>query len=394
MTVVKNEHIASKARDFVLQLINQKANKSLVYHSFHQANYVVDIFKEVALAEGLSNEAIEVGTVAAWFCNIGYHLSYDIAENECKRQVSAFLDKEKYAHAQQVIKGIDVLYQQAQPQTKLEQVLSDALNAYHYTDLFEELSPLLRLELELVKGQYFSKADWSNFQLAKLSNAQFYTAFAKLNFEPIQAKNMNSQKELTYKSRLDTSSKETTTRPFQNLERKLPSSATQTFFRTNYRNHINLSTIADNKANIMISVNAILISVLISLVSYKNLTETNPMILMPVIIFLISGLTSLIFAVLSARPTITKVNDAETEEANRKKNIVFFGNFVGMQLEAYEEAMDAMFRDNELIYGNMTRDLYYLGQVLDKKYRLLTVSYNVFMLGFILTVVTFLIALI
>jgi len=45
------------------------------------------------------------------------------------------------------------------------------------------------------------------------------------------------------------------------------------------------------------------------------------------------------------------------------------------------------------MYGNMTRDLYYLGKVLDKKYRLLTMSYNIFMVGFATTVLFFLIAL-
>jgi hypothetical protein len=55
--------------------------------------------------------------------------------------------------------------------------------------------------------------------------------------------------------------------------------------------------------------------------------------------------------------------------------------------------MDAVLRDGELLYGNMVRDLYFLGKVLDKKYRYLTMSYNIFMIGFIATVITFLIAI-
>ena len=56
-------------------------------------------------------------------------------------------------------------------------------------------------------------------------------------------------------------------------------------------------------------------------------------------------------------------------------------------------AMDAMLRDGELLYGNMTRDLYFLGKVLEKKYRYLSISYNIFMVGFIITVGLFLITL-
>ena len=73
-----------------------------------------------------------------------------------------------------------------------------------------------------------------------------------------------------------------------------------------------------------------------------------------------------------------------------RKNIVFFGNFIRLDLETYEKAVDDMFSDSELLYGNLTRDLYYLGKVLDKKYRFLTISYNVFMVGFIATVLMFL----
>jgi Family of unknown function (DUF5706) len=51
-----------------------------------------------------------------------------------------------------------------------------------------------------------------------------------------------------------------------------------------------------------------------------------------------------------------------------------------------------MLRDGASLYGNMTRDTYWLGKVLDKKYRLLTVSYNVFMLGFVATIVSYLVA--
>ena len=117
------------------------------------------------------------------------------------------------------------------------------------------------------------------------------------------------------------------------------------------------------------------------------------MVLMPVIIFLISGLSSLIFAVLSARPKVTKLNAPSTSKEEVNKNIVFFGNFVHMDVNAYENAIDTMFRSSELIYGNLTRDLYHLGKVLDKKYRLLSIAYNIFMVGFGATVLTFLVAL-
>ena len=116
------------------------------------------------------------------------------------------------------------------------------------------------------------------------------------------------------------------------------------------------------------------------------------MVLLPVVIFLVTGLASLIFAVLSIRPKVTSLLGDKFDLEKAKRNIIFFGNHVNLSLEQYEEAMDAMFRDSELMYGNMTRDMYYLGKVLDKKYRFLTISYNIFMVGFVATVLTFLVA--
>lgn len=195
-----------------------------------------------------------------------------------------------------------------------------------------------------------------------------------------------------WKRKQDEDDPEQILRKFQQLERKIPYGGMQTFFRTSYRNHINLSAIADSKANIMISVNAILISVIISAISYKNITETNPMIMMPAVIFVVTGLTSLTFAVLSARPKVTALNKNLHDKTMIRQNLFFFGNFVSLRLDEYEEAMDAIFRDGELLYGNLVRDLYHLGQVLDKKYRYLTLSYNIFIVGFIATVVFFMIA--
>ncbi|MCB0599068.1 MAG: HD family phosphohydrolase, partial [Phaeodactylibacter sp.] len=105
------------------------------------------------------------------------------------------------------------------------------------------------------------------------------------------------------------------------------------------------------------------------------------------------GMASLIFAVLSARPKVTTLNREGAPMEEIRRNVVFFGNFVHLRPDQFEQAMEEVFNDSELLYGNMVRDLYYLGKVLDKKYRYLSISYNIFMVGFIATVGTFLIAL-
>ena len=279
-----------------------------------------------------------------------------------------------------------------------DEIVADAITAFDFANEFFEKNPLNRLEQEFLTSENIETLEWEQSQLNQLLEAKFYTANAKVKFEPILAQNILTQKLVSEKGRAKAfqnphDDEDNKLRKYQNLEKKVPRSGIQTFFRSSYRSHIHLSMIADNKANIMISVNAIVISLLISVLTYQDITTTTPQILLPVVTFLITGMTSLVFAVLAVRPKVTQLNIGDTPKKDYKKNIVFFGNFVNLELEEYEEAMDAMFRDGELMYGNMTRDLYFLGKVLDKKYRYLTHSYNIFMVGFVATVLIFLVSI-
>lgn len=158
-------------------------------------------------------------------------------------------------------------------------------------------------------------------------------------------------------------------------------------YRTSYRTHLDLSGLADNKSNIMISINGVIISIVIASISPK--IDSNPWLLIPTAALLLSCLLSMVFAIISARPRVS--NEPVTLEdvrANRA-NILFFGNFYTMSREDYVEGMAELMQDSESLYDNMSRDIHGLGEVLAKKYRLLRISYNVFMVGLILSVFSF-----
>nr|HNH23064.1 DUF5706 domain-containing protein [Ferruginibacter sp.] len=280
------------------------------------------------------------------------------------------------------------------PVTDEERIVADAYAVSSLLRDTSERSALLRLERELVSGQTLTKSEWARQFGNLLLKVRLYTPFAQTQYEGDLFNALLLQRRIAEKaeSRMAVGQKQVE-RPFQYLEEDPPLRGVLAFFRTGYRNHINLSAIADNKAHIMISVNSILISVLISAISYHNMAQTNPGVLLPVVIFLVTGLASLTFAVLAARPKVTMFNRQITDKKIVMKNMIFFGNFVHLKLEDYEEMLDEVFRDSELMYGNMSRDLYFLGQVLDKKYRYLTISYNIFMMGFVATVLTFLFTL-
>ncbi len=388
--------ILQKAQQHVLELSNRINDNRLLYHNYQRTSQIVAHIQQVANAIEADSETKEMASLAGWLHATGYQKDYDRAISKSIEIAETFLNSVNYPakKIRSVINSINASKENNRPDSKAAELFLDGLHGFNATNNFFHHRPLLRLEWELVQGRQLPALEWNQIQLQELLRTSFYTPYGKNQFAPMVAQNILMQKSRVEKNQHNKlqliDQEDGQVRKFQGLEKKLPGSATQTYFRTNYRNHINLSAIADNKANIMISVNAILISVIISVLSYQNIPETQPMVLLPVVLFLVTALTSLIFAVLSIRPKVTAHNDGKADLNEARKNIVFFGNFINLSLEQFEEAMDAVLRDGELLYGNMTRDLYFLGKVLDKKYRFLTMSYNIFMVGFVATVISFL----
>lgn len=163
----------------------------------------------------------------------------------------------------------------------------------------------------------------------------------------------------------------------------------ETMFRTSYRTHIDMSGLADSKANIMISINGIIVSILLGSISSK--IDANPWLLLPTTVMLVACLISLIFAVLAARPRVSRRMISLDDVRKNSANILFFGNFVSLSEDDYLVGMNELLRDNNRLYTNMIRDIYSLGSVLERKFRLLRTSYTIFMFGLIAGVSLFII---
>jgi hypothetical protein len=149
---------------------------------------------------------------------------------------------------------------------------------------------------------------------------------------------------------------------------------------------------ADNKANILISVNAIIISVILSVLIRK--IEVDKHLAIPTFIFLGCALSTIVLSILATRPKITKGNFTREDILNRKTNLLFFGNFYKTELEEYKWGMSTMMKDPDYLYGILVDDIYYLGKVLGRKYRLVRIAYSVFMIGIIISAFAFIIAIV
>ena len=161
----------------------------------------------------------------------------------------------------------------------------------------------------------------------------------------------------------------------------------ETMFRTSYRTHVDLSGLADNKANIMISINGIIISILIASISPG--IDKNPWLVWPTTVLLLGCVSAMVFAVLAARPRISSTTVTLEDIKENRANILFFGNFVTMSEPDYVEGMKDLIMDTERLYTNMIRDIYSLGGVLARKFRLLRMAYNLFMIALLVGVPLF-----
>jgi hypothetical protein len=98
---------------------------------------------------------------------------------------------------------------------------------------------------------------------------------------------------------------------------------------------------------------------------------------------------TIVFAVKATRPNISEGTFTKEDIQNKRTNLLFFGNFHNMTLPDYDWAMKEMLADRDYLYGSMVKDLYFLGVVLAKKYRLLRISYNIFMYGLIVSMLLY-----
>lgn len=169
----------------------------------------------------------------------------------------------------------------------------------------------------------------------------------------------------------------------------------ETLFRSAYQNQSNLIQMADNKANIIISINTMIISSIIAITSYGavagKIDSYGADAIAPIVMIVLSCLVSVIFAIQAARPKLIKPK--VVNGTMQRSSLLFFGVIAEYSQQAYMEEMDRLLNSGDELYEHMTIDIHNQGIVLKRKYNLLVYAYQVFMFGFILSVLIFLIFL-
>ncbi|MEM1406562.1 MAG: Pycsar system effector family protein [Bacteroidota bacterium] len=368
------------------------------YHNLDHTREVVSAASEIGSSSNLGDEDMELVILAAWYHDLGYSSGHENHEDESIRLMSEKLTE---LGANQVkIRQIAAIIKSTQmpqsPKNELSKVMCDA-DLYHLSlGAFNEKSEELRKELAAVNGKEYDQDEWKQMNTEFISSHSYFTNYAKIKLEPKKKKNLkklkkNNSIDIKYVEKLENQVVRLQNKVEQTKIQK-PDRGIETMFRVTSKNHLTLSAMADNKSNIMISINSIILSVLVSVLFRK--LEDYPHLLIPGLILVLVCLTTIVFAVLATRPNISSGEFARKDIEEKKTNLLFFGNFHNSKLEDYMWGMKEMMRDADYLYGSLIKDIYFLGKVLGKKYKMLRTSYTIFMFGFTISIVAFLIAMI
>jgi len=387
------ENLVQKAEQFVVTYLNDHLNSNFVYHNLAHTQRVVEKIEELTAESSLSEIDKEHLLVAAWFHDTGFTKTIEGHEVESAAIAKSFLESNGVTeeHIEAIAKLILATVMESEPKTELEGIIRDADSAHIASKNYDDYAALLRKEWELTLGKTYKKLDWVEENIAFLTNHSFYSTLATSKWEKRKAKNLATLIQQHNKTKEDTKKLKHKKEElkFKQEKRELPDRGIETMFRVALRNHITLSDIADTKANILLSVNAIIISVALSNLLPKLDNPSNSYLIYPTLMFLTFTVVCIVLSVLATRPNVTKGKFTKEDVANKKVNLLFFGNFHQMQLKDFEWAMEEMMQDKSYLYGSLTKDLYFLGLVLNRKYNLLRTTYTVFMIGIVISVIAF-----
>ena len=385
--------IINKVESHATELLSNQLDNKYIYHNLRHTQRVVKSAEELIENCEISKDDKENILIAAWFHDVGYIEGNTEHEESSCVMAKDYLTKMKLDNQkiERICKIIMATKPEVKPTSLLENIIKDADSSHFSKSSYIDTSELLRQELYNLGIINYTINEWRKENIRMLSSEHhYYTDYAQKEWQPGKLKNITKLAKVEKKEELKEKKEELKVK----LKNQSPERAIQTLYRVNLRNHIKLSDIADTKANILLSVNAIIISLALANLIPKLDSVSNKHLVFPSLILILFSVVSIIFAILSTRPNVTSGEFTEEDVAKKRVNLLFFGNFHKMPFSKYESALMKMIKDKEYIYESLTKDLYFLGVVLARKYKLLRITYTIFMIGIITSVIAFIVAFI
>ena len=157
--------------------------------------------------------------------------------------------------------------------------------------------------------------------------------------------------------------------------------------KTTMRNNVEFTSIADNKANILLTLSSLLFTILIPVVLSNIEIIIDEMLYIPLLMLALTCVISIVMAALVTRPM--KLSGQGFRVSGKLQfSPFFFGNYYNLSEQAYKEHVSEMLETPEMMKQYIMSDLYHIGVGLGKKYSRIRRCYNVFISGILLSVFT------
>jgi predicted metal-dependent HD superfamily phosphohydrolase len=398
MSKTNYKHLLEEVKVHVIEYFHSNHDAKLVYHNLDHTQDVVNATIQIANHYQLNDKDFFIVITGAWFHDTGYF--EDIQDHEQKgADLAVEYLKKNDVPADVRDKVMQVILSTKMPQrptNQLENILCDGDLFHLGTEDFTNKRKLMHKEIELLYETAISKNEWRKKDIEFLENQEYHTDYCALllsdqkikNIEKLKSKLKEDEEPLTI-----TVSGKKENEPEKLLtkkDKKRPDKGIETMFRITSSNNQRLSDMADNKAQLLITVNSIILSLIVSLVLRR--LEDNAFLIVPTFILLMVSLSTIIFSILATRPSIPDGLFTDNDLERKKVNLLFFGNFYKMALNDYSKGMIKVMNDNEFLYGTLITDVYSQGVVLGRKYKLIRIAYNIFMFGLIAAVLAYIIS--
>jgi len=149
--------------------------------------------------------------------------------------------------------------------------------------------------------------------------------------------------------------------------------------------HVQLSSMADMKANMMLTVAAILIPL-----SIRFLDDPR---LQPAALTMIGFcILTVLLAAYAAMPKVLgkKGPNKTIDPEDPSFNLLFFGSFTKMDYYDFQNAMEKVMNDHGEVYEKQIKEIYLMGQYLaQEKYRFVRLAYISFITGMVISSVLY-----
>lgn len=400
MAKINYKQQLEEVKQYVLEYFHTHHDSKLVYHNLDHTQSVVDATMQIANHYQLSDKDFFIVCAGAWFHDTGYFEDIQNHEQRGAELAVEYLKKQGIpADVRDSIMQVILSTKMPQrPTNLLENILCDGDLFHLGTEAFTEKRKLMHKEIALLYQVDSNKKEWRIKDIEFLESQHYHTDYCSLLLTEQKQKNIDKLKSkikdegepikpILLNEPNDDLAKE---KLLPKKDKKRPDKGIETMFRITSSNNQRLSDMADNKAQLLITVNSIILSLIVSLVLRR--LEDNAFLIIPTFILLMVSLGAIIFSILATRPSIPDGVFTDNDLERKKVNLLFFGNFYKMALNDYSKGMIKVMNDNEFLYGTLITDVYSQGVVLGRKYKLIRIAYNIFMFGLIAAVLAYVVS--